>query len=180
MKPLKKIPKNIPKKIKDAFFTGLFDRFPFLLDLWIRNANFLEPLDTPWTPLNKPLSDCNVALVTTSGVHLKKQQPFNMEDPDGDPTCRSFAYDSPKDELTITHDYYNHTDADRDLNVVLPVDRLAELANEGFIRKVSSSCYSFMGHIMGKHLYTLIEETAPGIAAKLKGEQVDLVVLTPG
>lgn len=170
---------SVLKKSKDTFFRVLFDAFPSLLDQWAKRTRFLEAVEIPWTPLKKPLSACRVALVTTTGVHMKSQPPFDMGDPEGDATFREFPIDTPKEALTITHDYYNHADADRDINVVLPVDRLKELASRRFIGEAASNCYSFMGHITGRHLNRLLEETAPAVAALLHRDSVDLVVLTP-
>jgi hypothetical protein len=36
-----------------------------------------------------------------------------------------------------------------------------------------------MGHIMHHHIKTLMKETAPRVAAALKSDNVDIVVLTP-
>ncbi len=30
----------------------------------------------PWTPLARPVSEATVAIVTTSGVHLRRDKPF--------------------------------------------------------------------------------------------------------
>ena len=80
----------------------------------------------------------------------------------------------------ITHDYYDHTDAEKDLNIVFPIERLREFASEGIISKAADTHYSFMGHIMGPHIYTLMEVNAPEVAARLKKQKVDYVLLTPG
>jgi D-proline reductase (dithiol) PrdB len=37
-----------------------------------------------------------------------------------------------------------------------------------------------MGHIDGRHIDTLIEEQVPEIAKRLKADNVDVVLLTPG
>ena len=81
----------------------------------------------PWAPVAKPLAATTLALVTTAGVHHRDQPPYDMHDPDGDPSFRELDLDRPLDSLMITHDYYDHADADRDLNVVFPVARLREL-----------------------------------------------------
>jgi D-proline reductase (dithiol) PrdB len=88
--------------------------------------------------------------------------------------------DDPERELMITHDYYDHADADRDINVVFPVDRLEEFQDEGLIGELSDTHYSFMGHIDGLHLATLTGETAPEVARRLREQGVDVVLLTPG
>jgi D-proline reductase (dithiol) PrdB len=120
-----------------------------------------------------------VGLVTTAGVHLRSQSPFDMEDPDGDPSLRVFSTETAPADLVITHKYYDHSAADRDINVVLPLDRLRELAAEGVIRGVGPRCYGLMGHIDGRHLDTLIRETAPTVARALRADGVDAAFLTP-
>lgn len=134
----------------------------------------------PWVPLRTPLSECTVALVTTSGVHHRHQEPFDMGDPDGDPTFRELDLERRLDSLTITHDYYDHRDADRDVNIVLPVERMRELAQRGEIGGLARLGYSFMGHITGRHLPTLTGRTAPEVARRLAAARVDAALLTPG
>jgi D-proline reductase (dithiol) PrdB len=80
----------------------------------------------------------------------------------------------------ITHDYYDHADADRDVNIVFPVERLRELAAAGEIGKLAERHYAFMGHITGPHVETLRRRTGPEVAALLKKAGVDVVLLTPG
>ena len=134
---------------------------------------------TPWTPPAKPVSECKVALVTTGGVHLKTQAPFDMENPDGDPTFREIPGDAARDALTITHDYYDHRGADVDLNVVFPHERLAEMAAEGAIGGVSPVHVSFMGHIDKELVERLVEETAPAAARRLREAGAEVALLAP-
>lgn len=164
---------------KTRFFTLLFSRFPALTTRWLKRQQLDDYGPPPWTALRKPLSTCTVALVTTAGVHPKDDEPFDMADKEGDPTYRIIPRSTPRDHLCITHDYYDHRDADKDVNVVLPVDRLQELANDGVIGAVAPFHYSFMGHIDGRHVPRLLAVTAPEVADRLKHEQVDVVVLTP-
>jgi D-proline reductase (dithiol) PrdB len=134
----------------------------------------------PWAPVTKPLAASTIALVTTAGVHHRDQPPYDMHDHDGDPSLRVLDLGRPLDTLMITHDYYDHGDADRDLNVVFPVERLRELAAAGEIGGVARRAYGFMGHITGPHLETLKRRTAPEAAARLRQEGVDAVLLAPG
>ena len=103
-----------------------------------------------------------------------------MLDPDGDSSFRSLDGNRIGSDFKITHDYYDHRDADKDLNIILPIDRLAEMAAAGVIGAVAERHYAFMGHITGSHLYDLIEFEAPEVAARLVREGVDAVLLTPG
>lgn len=134
----------------------------------------------PWAPLKKPLATSTVAFVTTAGVHHRDQPPYDMHDKDGDPSFRELDLELPLDSLMITHDYYDHTDADRDLNVVFPVERLRELVAAGELGAVARLGYGFMGHITGRHLETLKRRTAPEVAARLRKAGVDAVLLAPG
>ena len=134
----------------------------------------------PWAPVKKPLSASSVALVTTAGVHHRDQPAYDMHQRDGDPSFRELDLERPLDSLMVTHDYYDHTDADRDLNVVFPVERLRELVASGEIGAVAPLGYGFMGHITGRHLETLKRQAAPEVAARLKRARVDVVLLAPG
>jgi D-proline reductase (dithiol) PrdB len=166
-------------RLQNQLLAFLFSRFPSLTARWLKKQQLDEYGPPPWAPLTKPLSRCRIALVTTAGVHRKEDAPFDMIDKEGDPTFRVIPQDSVGDDLCITHDYYDHRDADRDVNIVLPLDRLRELAQEQIIGDVAPFHYSFMGHIDGRHVSRLLTETAPEVAQRLKQEQVDAVVLTP-
>ena len=157
----------------------LFKRLPWLRQVWARRRGFVESDSVPWTPLRISVRDAAVALVTTAGVHLKSDPPFDMTDPDGDPSFRMVPIDAPRDRVTITHKYYDHSAADRDLNVVLPVDRLRELAEAGRVGRLAPRVYSLMGHIDGPHVATLMTTTAPDVARRLRADGAQAVVLTP-
>jgi len=123
------------KTLKDGMFAKLFTRFPSLVDRWAKSQDFLVYLKTPWTPLTKDPRESQIALVTTAGVHLRSQRPFDMEDKEGDPTFRTISSKTVLEELMITHNYYDHHDADQDINVVLPFERLNELEAGGGYRR---------------------------------------------
>jgi len=133
----------------------------------------------PFVRLGKPLHACTAALITTGGVHLRSQPPFDMQDPDGDASLRQIPGDVALADLTITHDYYNHSSADQDLNVIFPLQRFRELVERGVLGRVAPHHFGLMGHMEGEHLRRLQEETAPEIAAKLRADGVDFAFLTP-
>ncbi len=167
-------------RFKNKVLARLLTRFPSLLDRFIEKTEAVSVSGIPWTPVRKPLKDSVVALVTTAGVHLKSQKPFDMLDKDGDPAYREVPSATPLSEYMITHDYYDHTDADSDLNIVFPIERLREMEARGEIKGLAKANYSFMGHIDGRHIDTLIRKTAPEVAGLLKRESVDVALLTPG
>lgn len=133
----------------------------------------------PFTRLRKPLSRSRVALITTGGVHLMDQTPFDMADKDGDASFREIPGHAHPAQILITHNYYNHNDADRDLNVVFPLAHLRDLVERRVLGQVAARHFGFMGHIEGPHVDRLIRETAPAVAAKLRADGVDFAFLTP-
>ena len=145
----------------------------------MRKNQFVEFNDVPWTPFKGQINESRVALVTTAGVHLKSDSPFDMHDPAGDPSFRPIPADAAPGSYTITHNYYDHIDADKDINVVFPFEVLRQLAASGEIGSVNGRHFSFMGHILPPHLHTLMHKTAPQVARLLKQDRVDIVLLTP-
>jgi len=167
-------------RIKNQLIAKIITRFPSLAQRFITAYEPWESGEpTPWTPVTKPLKECRVALVTTSGVHHKDQQPFDMQDSEGDPSFREVDGATISKDYLITHDYYDHSDAEKDLNIIFPVNRLRELQDEGVIGDLAARHYSFMGHIDGHHITTLIGKTARQVVEKLRKEAVDVVLLTP-
>jgi D-proline reductase (dithiol) PrdB len=146
---------------------------------WVGSYSFVESEDVPWTPLTGPVMSSRLTLITTGGVHLRSDAPFDMQDPAGDPSFREIPADAAVDDLMITHNYYDHRDADKDINIVLPLDRVRELASYGEIGVVNHRHFSFMGHILQPHLETLIQRTSREVAQALVADNVDLAILTP-
>ena len=150
-----------------------------LRELWARFVEVDAGKEIPWAPFRKIPSGCTVALVTTAGVHLGGDTPFDMKDRRGDPSYREIPAGTSAGELAVTHDYYDHRDADRDVNVVFPIDRVREMASAGEIGREARMHYSFMGHVLPPHLATLRQASAPEVARKLGEAGVDLVLLSP-
>ena len=165
--------------LPNTFVVQACKHLPWLASRWAKRHQFVKGREIPWIPVGKPVAESVIALVTTAGVHLKSQEPFDMEDPDGDPSFRAIPSDARKEDLTITHKYYDHSAADRDVNVVLPLDRMREFVAEKRIRGIAPFAYAFMGHIHGRHLRTLIEASGPEVARRIKRDRAEAVILTP-
>jgi D-proline reductase (dithiol) PrdB len=170
------------RRIKNKLLAKILSRFPSLVERVVEKVPAIDIVfdDSPWTPFTKGVKSSVFSIVTTAGVHLVGQAPFDMVDPDGDPTSRELPSGTPASELTITHDYYDHKDADKDINIVYPIERMKELAAKGVIGALAETHYGLMGHITGRHVDTLMGVTAPELVRRLKGEGVDAVLLTPG
>ena len=134
-----------------------------------------ENTSAPWTPIIKPLLESKIVMISSGGVYRKDQTPFNPDK--NDLTFREIPVDTDVSDLKISHDYYDHRDADRDVNCVFPLERLRELAADGFIGELAEVQLTFMGRIFRKS--ALLGEMIPAIIARLKAMMVDLAFLVP-
>jgi D-proline reductase (dithiol) PrdB len=129
----------------------------------------------PYTPRMRELSQSTFALVSTAGVHMRDQEPYNV---DGDNSWRLIPGDVQASQLMVTHDHYDHRDADDDINCIFPIDRLRELAQAGIIGGVSDKHLCFMGY--SQNLRDLYERAAPEMAKMIERSKADAVLLTAG
>lgn len=140
------------------------------------------PEHASWTPLTKPLSRCRVALISTAGIASLTDQPFDeqaeRDDPwRGDDGWRAVPGDATEADVGVHHLHIDRTPVEEDLEVVLPVRRLAELAADGVIGEANHRHFSIMGYILdATGLQTV---TAPELGAELTADAVDLVLLVP-
>ena len=130
--------------------------------------------EVPWaTP--KPLHESRVAIVTTAGLREEGNADWNP----GDQGFTLIPHDA--ENLTLAHYSPNF---DRvgwvlDKNVVFPIDRLHELAEDGIIGSVANTHISFMGAQPDHTLETIRLDSGPAAAKLLADDEVDLVLLTP-
>lgn len=131
----------------------------------------------PLQRLKKPLSHCTVSLLTSGGVSQCSMPAFN---PAARNDHRLDAIDREVDatDFQIHDSYYNHSDADSDINCIFPLERLRELATAGVIGRVSQRLWSgFMGRIYNRS--KVLEESGPAFAAALAEDAVDVLVAAP-
>ena len=127
---------------------------------------------TPWAP-GPPLATRRVAIVTTAGLQRRDDIAFKA----GSADYRIIPVQTPAAEIVMSHVSVNfdRTGFQEDVNVVFPLDRLRELANAGVVGSVAQFHYSFMGAASIRALETKARE----LAALLKRDRVDAVVLSP-
>ena len=133
--------------------------------------------DAPLTPLGKPLSECTVTLLTSGGISQCAAQPWDPMSRN-DHRLDAIPVDAATDDFQIHDSYYDHADADADLNCQFPIDRLREMAASGEIGGVANRFWSgFMGRIYNRT--KVLEESAPAFAAELAKDEVDLLIAVP-
>ncbi len=138
--------------------------------------------EIPWTELEKPLEDCTVALISSAGVCLIEDQPFDQEgereDPWwGDPSYRVIPKTATEQDIKVCHLHIDPRFAEEDLNCVLPLERLNELEAARRIGRSARNHYSFMGYILKPDV--LLSESTPAMIRGLQADEVDAVVLLP-
>lgn len=142
-------------------FTGSITRR--MLETWIKQET---PRPIPWTPLEKPLSECTVALLSSGGIALKSDTPFDQEGERrnpwwGDPSYRIIPNTATEKDIDIYHLHINPEFSRRDLNCLLPIQRLVELQAAGEVGQVAPSQYSIMGYLPNPD--EMLEQSVPKI-----------------
>jgi hypothetical protein len=137
-----------------------------------------------WAPFEKRLADAAVALLTSAGLYVKATQPSfdgereKREPTWGDPGWRTIPAGVTTPELGMMHLHLNATDVLADHDIALPSTRLAELVQDGVVGAATARHISVMGYQQAS-LEIWQGQTAPEIAAALRDEGADGVVLAP-
>lgn len=133
----------------------------------------------PWAPLETPLPECRLALVSTAGMVLPGQEPFDDTVKGGDWSFREVPADAAVASLRDTHrsEAFDHSGMARDPNLAFPLDRVRELAEEGRIGEVAPRHVSLMGSLSAPGRF--LRDTAPEVARRLVADGVDAALLVP-
>ncbi len=163
------------------------DGFRFLppgLKAWIKT--FIPDEDfkgyIPWTPMAKPLNQTTITLVTSAGISLKTDPPFDMEREKreaiwGDRSYRAIARGTTEKDIDVNHLHINTSYVKQDMNVMLPLARMAEFENGKIIGRLAPTAYSFYGFQWQNTDF--LKEAIEPISKKMKLEGVEAVLLTP-
>ncbi|MDX1583889.1 MAG: glycine/sarcosine/betaine reductase selenoprotein B family protein [Thermoanaerobaculia bacterium] len=146
--------------------------------LFVRTYRWHRIDPTPFTPLEKPLDQARIALVSTAGLSLPGK-PFDETVRGGDFSFREIPASVDPGRLIGSHrsDAWDQSGADRDANVAFPIDRIRELRTSGTIGEVNHRHLSFMGSITAPA--RLLRTTAPAAAQLFVDDRVDAVLLIP-
>jgi D-proline reductase (dithiol) PrdB len=148
----------------------------------LENQRANDLAETPWTPLPKPLSECNVTLVSTAGIFLKSDESFDYDreraEPSwGDPSYREIPRTAGQDDVEYSHLHIDTSFLKKDRNVAWPVDIFEDYEREGVIGHLADTLYSIMGYIPNYN--PLLKRTAPLMIEKMKSEGVDAAFIVP-
>jgi hypothetical protein len=142
--------------------------------------------DAPFAPLDRPLEDTRVALISAGGVHVVDDDPMGPDGPTqeeslgliteflrGAPTLTRIPVDTPDERLTARHPGYDARTAQRDINTVFPLSHLRALAAEGAVR-LAEEHYAFTGATSQTRLR---KDAAPRWAEHMAASEVDAALL---
>jgi D-proline reductase (dithiol) PrdB len=141
---------------------------------WAPDFEYAHYESLPWTPFTKPAGTACVSLVTTGGVHLRRDRPFAGVD---DVSYRKIPGTAEAGEVTASHPFFEAADLEQDIDAIIPLTRLRELQDLGVIGRVAPHHFSFMGVV--PHWKRLVAP-ATEVAEDLLRSGVDAVILTPG
>ena len=158
------------------FITGITKR---MIKNWI---SMERPRPIPWTPLAKPLSECTVSLLSSAGIALKTDRPFDQDGERknpwwGDPSFRILPKNATQEDVRLYHMHIDRSYAEQDMNFLFPLEHLQELERCGRIGRMAPRHYSTMGYILNPQ--ELLCDTVPALIRSLKEDLADVVVLVP-
>jgi D-proline reductase (dithiol) PrdB len=139
---------------------GELSEFPLSMQVFLRAYPWRRVRPVPWTPLERPLRQSRIALVTSAGFVLPGQNPFDGGIRGGDTSFRVVPGDVAVGDLIDSQrsESFDHAGMRLDPNLAFPIDRLRELAAGGRIGTVAPRHLSYMGFITAPG--RLIGETA--------------------
>ena len=126
------------------------------------NPSWTEPKET---------KSRRVSIVSTAAISKRGDKPFSWL------ANNHRVINKNNLDLVMTHVAveYDRTAWQQDLNTILPIDRLEEMAREGEIGSVSNEHYSFIGSSDPMKM----ERSAKEVAERMKMDAVDTVFLVP-
>ncbi|MDG2405809.1 MAG: glycine/sarcosine/betaine reductase selenoprotein B family protein [Paracoccaceae bacterium] len=146
------------------------DEMPAVARHFISNLDLPVTEDPAWTPA-VPAQQRRISIVSTAAVSRRGDKPFSWLARD------HRVFHKTDHDLVMTHVAveFDRSAWQQDLNVIIPLDRLDEMAQAGEIGSVADEHYSFMGAADP----VTMEKSARKVAGKMKQEGVNTVFLIP-
>jgi len=129
----------------------------------------------PWTPVTRPLGATRLGVLSTCGAYALGQVAYHYKD---DTSLRRIPAAIAASELRFSHITENYlVDAKRDPECMLPLRALHSLVQSGELGALAAHVYTCMGGVYSQR--RVREEVAPAVAAAMRDEAVDAVLLIP-
>ena len=127
--------------------------------------------DNPAWSVPKEASSRRVSIVSSAAISKRGDKPFSWL------ANNHRGIEKDNLDLVMTHVAveYDRTAWQQDINTILPIDRLEEMAKNNEIGSVSNEHYSFIGSSDPIKM----ERSAKEVAERMKDDAVDTVFLVP-
>ena len=135
--------------------------------------------DIPFSRLSKPLSECRVALVSTSDVAVSNANGEGRDKSDELLVGNAYSIptNTPVERLFSRQEHFDQQETHLDdVNSYFPVTRLQEKVQQGRINSMAPRCHGvYTAYSQTKTL----ESDAPEVLKRCREDEVDIAVLTP-
>ena len=152
---------------------------PLPLRLYLRTYRWrvlqASPAARPATHLQK----CRVAVVSSAGLVLPGDPPFDPDARGGDSSYRVIPADADLARLEEHHrsDSFDHSGVRADPNTAMPLDRLRNLIADGEVGALAPRHISVMGSITAPGRF--LRHTIPEMRDLLLADAVDIALMVP-
>ena len=134
---------------------------------------FIADEPAAWAPLEKPLSESVLGVLSTSGGYALGQSAYHYKD---DTSLRAIASDTPDADMRFSHITENYLeDPRRDPNCIIPLRALETLEKQGRVGQLADELLTCMGGVYSQR--RVREELIPQLAERWRAQQVDAVLL---
>jgi len=182
-------------KLGDAYDSGepgpVFEHIRQGQILSYAQENRAEYDTGPFCPMDKPVSQARLMLLTSSGhfVQGDDPRPLGMENMTQDqaeqqimsflkepPTLSAIPVNTPAEQLVMHHGGYDVRGARKDPSVSLPLAPLREMAADQLFAEIADPVYSFVGACSQTRLNKTV---GPEWVTMFKEKEVDAALLVP-
>jgi D-proline reductase (dithiol) PrdB len=162
-------PRGESAQLRPGLWRAINERYP--------GSMVTKSTYVPLARLSKPVNRSRLVMISSAGVHRKVDPPLDVCHPLGDFQFRRVPSSATAADLTIHHLKYPHDDADLDVNVVFPIERLRECVEDGTLGGLSPDFFTFIGYNMDPERFE--RTTAQEIARAAADERADVALLVP-
>jgi D-proline reductase (dithiol) PrdB len=138
---------------------------------------FVVNRHAPFSPSRRALPMLNLALISSAGAYIDGTTPFDTESWDGDTSIREIPVEVEAEDLVYTDRGYDAEAVRKDMNALIPIDRLREYEENAVIGRLNHVWWSITGFI--KNAGSVADEVAPNMVERIVKQDVQAVLLIP-
>jgi hypothetical protein len=161
------------RAFQDGWLTNLEQTGEVNWELYTHPHNHLVP-----NSRGIQLKQSRILLISTAGVYYSgKQKPFKSHLPLGDYSIRTIPLSANPDNFIFGHSLFNARHSREDHQVLVPLQHLCDLVNEGFIGSLVPVFVSFCGY--QPHAIRVVKELVPAVLRVAKEYDAHGALIVP-